>query len=167
MNIHNNNAEKLSNENIATFNDYFNSYKTIRRESRVQSRIIKYSEYLTFESFLQIVDIYGYKPSHYEINDVKAEVGPYMDKTYFFVIMGRILNKMMTTEYLEELKRCFKSLDFDKNGSIEKDELMLAFQKYCSIPPSYDEITEIFNSFDLNSDEHITFDEFIHVIADH
>ena len=167
MNIHNNNAEKLSDENIATLNEYFNSYKTIRRESRVQSRIIKYSEYLTFDAFLQIVDIYGYTPSRYEINDVKAEVGPYMDKTYFFVIMARILNRMMDKEYLEELKRCFESLDFDKNGSIEKDELMLAFQKYCSIPPSYDEITEIFNSLDLNSDEHITFDEFIHVIADH
>ena len=68
MNIHNNNTEKLSDENIATLNEYFNSYKTIRRESRIQSRIVKYSEYLTYLMFLNIYLLLKGKNSNYYNN---------------------------------------------------------------------------------------------------
>ncbi len=145
----------MTETNLSLFNEYFNNYKTTSSKG----------DYLTIDDFLKIVELYGYQPTRFEINDVKAEVGERMDKIYFFVIIARIIKKMHEAEYIEELKACFESLDRNNNNVIEKTELLKAFKMYVSIPPSYDEITNIFNSLDLNNDGHITFEEFVEVIT--
>lgn len=154
MDIHNYNYHYMTDDLLYTFNNYFIEYKE------------KNCDYIVFDSLLKIVKNFGYIPEQFELYDLKGEVGNKIDKIYFFVIMGRIIRKMKQKETIDELKECFKTIDFDKNGTIERDELHKIIKKYIKNPPSYDHIVELFNGIDLNNDNHITFDEFTKYLHD-
>tara|TARA_Y100000389_G_scaffold125218_1_gene122575 strand:+ start:304 stop:771 length:468 start_codon:yes stop_codon:yes gene_type:complete len=154
MNVHNFNTDLISEELVFKFNEYFNEYKVYMKN------------YITFESLIHIITDYGYIPSQFEIDDVKSEVGSNIDKIYFMVIMARIVRKMREKETIDELKECFKTIDFDKNGTIEKDELYKIIKCYIKNPPSKDYIDLLFTEIDLNDDNHITFDEFTKFLHD-
>ena len=119
---------------------------------------------MTFENFLNSVEDFGYIPTIYEINDIKSELGEKIDKIYYMVVMARIYKKMHQQEFIEELKKSFNIIDIDKNGTIEKDELIKMMKSYMKFPPSGDQITDLFRELDLNNDGHISFDEFIKYI---
>ena len=151
MNIHNLNSDLISDELFFKFNQFFIEYQDNKKK-------------ITFDNLLEIIKNFGYIPNQYEINDVKSEIGEYIDKTYYFVIIGRIVRKMSSKESINELKKCFEIIDMDKNGTIEKEELFKMMKTYIKIPPSKDEIESFFNEMDLNHDGHITFNEFLEFI---
>ena len=155
MNIHNLNSDLITNELLFKFNEYFKKYE------------VNYNNYITIDSLLIIINHFGYLPTQYEINDIKSEVGEKVDKIYFFVIMGRIVKKMYEHSNIVELKECFKTIDFDKNGTIEKEELFKMMKTYIKFPPSKDEIDSFFNEMDLNHNDRISFDQFLILLQPH
>ena len=164
MNINNNNSHLISENLLFKFNQYFNDYREddyIKKFSEGKTHLI---EYITFDNLLVIIKDFGYLPSNSEINDVKSEIGNKIDRIYYFVIMGRIIRKMRQREFINEIKRSFHIIDYDKNGTIEKDELFTIMKRYMSSPPCKDEIDIFFSELDLDNDGHITFDEFVYYI---
>ena len=155
MNIHNLNSDLITNELLFKFNEYFKKYE------------VNYNNYITIDSLLIIINHFGYLPTQYEINDIKSEVGEKVDKIYFFVIMGRIVKKMYEHSNIVELKECFTTIDFDKNGTIEKEELFKMMKTYIKFPPSKDEIDSFFNEMDLNHNGRISFDQFLILLQPH
>ena len=155
MNINNDNSRLMTHDLLQLFNNFFNENKETYR----------CKEFISFDSLLKIISEYGYSPTVFEINDVKGELPEKIDKIYFFVIMGRIVKRMQEPDYIENVRQSFLALDNNKNHMIEMDELHNAFKYYVPNPPSYDEITELFKSLDLNNDGHITFDEFISALT--
>ena len=154
MNVHNYNYQYMTDDLLYTFNNYFNEYKE------------EFKDYITYDNLIIIVKNFGYIPDEYELYDLKSEIGEKIDKTYFFVIMGRIIRKMKQEETITELKKCFETIDTNKNGYIERDELYKIIRGYMRNPPSYDHIIELFDSIDLNNDNLITFQEFTKYLHD-
>ena len=155
MNINNDNAHLMTHDLLQLFNNFFNENK----------ETYKCKDFISFDSLLKIISEYGYNPTVFEINDVKGELPEKIDRIYYFVIMGRIVKRMQEPDYVDNVKQSFLSLDKNNNHMIEMEELYKAFKEYVPCPPSYDEITDLFKSLDLNNDGHITFDEFISVLT--
>ena len=59
---------------------------------------------------------------------------------------------------LEDMKALFDKFDKDKNGTLDRKELMAGF---ANVFGTYRELDEMISQYDSNNDAKISFDEFI------
>ena len=147
MNVHNNNADLLSDNLLFKFNEYFKLYSN-RSKISINDLII-----LVEKEF-------GYHPTQDEIHDIKSETGPFIDKIYYFVIMGRIV-RVLYNHGMERLNEYFETLDVDGNNELTPIELYTAMKKTMLFPPTLSLVRHWFTILDINHKGYITKEEFI------
>lgn len=148
MDINGDNSELLSDEMIYEFKQQFD-----KLANPVTNKI-------TIPDLQTIIKDMGYIASIEELHNVMSETNHYVDFIYMLVIIGRILRKNKSEAHKKELVEAFFSLDKNKNGTIEIDELLSL--EIHGFDPAI--LRQIFLSIDTDHDGHITMEEYINFL---
>ena len=78
-------------------------------------------------------------------------------------ISAFISNTIMATSEMREIKRVFREIDSDENGTIDLEELRIGLTKLSTVVAEIteDTVAEIFASMDMNKDGQISESEFL------
>lgn len=142
MNINHFNSELLTEEMVYDIKKEFDSFK---------------KKNLEWEDMKEIVINMGYLPTNDEINDIIAETGNKIDFIYCLVIIGRIMRYMKSNNLKKELNEAFDTMDINKNGTLELDELKKYMKKKVKeLKTNNNDLKILFDSIDADNDGHIT-----------
>ena len=117
--------------------------------------------FITFDEFVQVVS------ASQILNGLEMFFGARDDQLGVTPATRALMDKSgLTYSEIVDFRREFDSIDVDGNGKLTLQEIEgMIKNKQGGKAPSREEVSATFESFDLNSDGFITFDEFVQVLS--